>query len=232
MPDVEIRDKTQVTELADGAWVPSDNETTDQVEIITAANLKTQIRGAATTADLAMLHQISASSSEINVLDGITASTAELNILDGVTATASEINKLDGLTATTADLERTASVESAIMGKDEQEAIQSNTLDYSGIVISDGTGTYPINSSSAVVLATLPAITREKSETMLFFVTAYSNTVTLTINGSDSGFIDPEGNKGSILTLSGVDDFVYIKSSCVVGGRWMILGGEGYTLST
>ena len=232
MADLRITGLPTITTVTDAAVAAFDNTAgTNETEKITYANLEAQIRAGASDADLARLAGISASNSELNILDGALLSTSELNKLDGFTGDKYDLNKLDGFTGTTADLELLEPVESALMGKDENQAGHGGTITSSGI-ITTGSGNYPTDTSSAAVLITLPTITKGKSEEIVLLISDGGNNLTITKGSYDAGFVSSDGaTNGTLLTLSDVDDFVYLKSSSIVEGYWMILGGNGYTLT-
>ena len=228
-----INISTAITTVTDAAVMVTDNSAgTNKVEKITYANLETQIRNGASDADLAKLIAVTSSSAELNILDGVTADKDELNILDGVTADKDEINVLAGFSGSAADVERLAEVDSALMGKDENQAVNVAYVTGS-LSITGGSGNYEFTTDSATIDATMPEINKLKSEEIMCkFVADGGYDVNILRFAGDAGFMKADGTTtGTRITFSDADDFVYLKSSSVTNGYWMILGGTGYTLA-
>ena len=225
-----INISTAITTVTDAAVLVTDR--TAKVEKITYANLETQIRNGASDADLAKLIAVTSSSTELNILDGVTADKDELNILDGVTADKDEINVLAGFSGSAADVERLAEVDSALMGKDKNQAVNDTNVTGS-LNITTGSGNYVFRTEFAAINATMPEIsTKNSEEIMCIFGTDGGYNVNILRFAGDAGFIMADGTTtGTTITFSDVGDFVYLKSSSIINGYWMILGGTGYVLS-
>ena len=232
-----------VTAPTAGDWIAIDNASGGSTNKITVENMAlfvlddAEIGGTGAT-DIVVSNATQTltnklmSNPKINSSTEMEATSAELDVLHGATATTAEINLLAGLTATAADLERLAEVNSALMGKDENQAVNDTNVTGS-LNITTGSGNYVFRTEFAAINATMPEISTKKSEEiMCIFGTDGGYNVNILRFAGDAGFIMADGTTtGTLITMADVGDFVYLKSSSIVNGYWMILGGTGYVLS-
>lgn len=122
--------------------------------------------------------------------------------------------------------------ESQVAGLTENHA--ANPISVTGITttLSAG-GLINFNTTSNAITATLPRISADKSQEYLcIFGTDGANDVTIVDDAGDGGFVKADGTTtGTSITLDDEGDFVFLKSSAYATGKWMIIGGSGYTLN-
>ena len=135
------------------------------------------------------------------------------------------------ITATGAELNYVDNVASQIGGVEENQAVKQYAPSTTSILT--GSGTYSASTVGSAIILTLPEISVEKSEELvIFFKTKDTGNITITKDGSDAGFVREDGSTvGTTIALDTVEEFVYLKSSGVLTGYWMIVGGYGYTLA-
>jgi len=249
MADKRITDLDEITSIGSEHYIAVDNTTgtnkSDKVKIKTT--LKDEMWKSGGTQqchqslDLAGSYDINyVSNLRVNdiwfgagtgALTKVLTTAEELNKLDGLTAVASELNVLDGFTGNAADVERLSSVDSALMGKDENQAVNRADIILSTTIL--GSGNYKCNTTSGGITISLPQISSTKSEEIIIYLGTGTNSVTIRDSASDSGFVKHDGvSKGNTIILDSVGEFVYLKSSSIQSGYWMILGGDTYTLTT
>ena len=138
-----------------------------------------------------------------------------------ITATGAEINQVDGANGKIASIEQGLAI-TATTG------ITANTT----IILS---GHYSFDTSGGAISVTLPQIKVGYSQEIIIYLTTAGNDLTIVDNIADSGFVKNDGTitgGGSSVTLNTADEFIYLKSNgSGDAGRWMVMGGYGYTLN-
>ena len=137
------------------------------------------------------------------------------------------------ITATGAELNHVSGVESQLAGLAENHAQSYVTATAATIELAGQEGIVNFNTTTNAIRATLPVITIGKSEEyLLLFGTDGMNDVTIDDGAGDGGFVKADGTTvGTSIIFDDAKDFVFLKSSSMVDGKWMILGGFGYTLT-
>lgn len=124
------------------------------------AELKTAL-GAASTADLAKLGQVTATYTEINKLHGTTATSTDLTKLHGVSATSTELNVLHGVTATSTDLNVIASTAATSTDLTKLHAVTASQTDLNVLASTAATSTdltklHGVSATSTTLNASVP----------------------------------------------------------------------------
>ena len=134
-----------------------------------------------------------------------------------LTSTATELNYVNGATSTIAGLDESLSRVTSVITGDTG--------------ITKG-GFYECDTSGGTVYLTMPAITADNAgrEFLISLKTA-GNGLRVVDDGADSGFTmltgDDTNVSGVQIDMSTEKDFVLLRSSGVVGGYWLIVGGYG-----
>ena len=140
-----------------------------------------------------------------------------------ITATGAELNFVDGANG------KIASIEQGLARTATTGITANTTITLSGHYSFDTSGV------GGAISCVLPRIQAGFSQEIIIYLTTAGNDLTIVDNIADSGFVKNDGTitgGGSSVTLNTADEFIYLKSNgSGDAGRWMVMGGYGYTLN-